>query len=460
MLKILSPRAFHRFLPRVTDADDKSIWQRLGRNVSIGIFGSGVNVGVRLGQTLLLTRFLKIDDYGRILIVLNIFVFFDSFFGLRVSDVMFRFFQPLKEQGDEQGLKRLLIWCLGISLASGLLIYLGVLALSPWLAARLYSTPGLSPLLNIYGLTILISAFSGVYEPILRMYDRFAAVVVPQVLGQLITLAILSTYFATANTDNYDLRLIVAAFALGMIVQSVVPFVKALSLVRPFANVTGGADLTTRLPRQELVRCLINSNLSGYLKFAINPGDMFLLGLFSSPTQVALFGLAKQMTSPLALLQTTMQTAITPEITNMIAKLKLGQLQRLIFRYVASALVLGGLIFLAVLIFGRFLILHFFAAQYLAALPAFYCLAVAAWLLLIFVVFRPLAVSLDLLRWHNLALLMSAVIVICLIVAGRLEALTMAYVQLAEASILRLFFSLLVWQRLHERSKRIDRPTA
>jgi O-antigen/teichoic acid export membrane protein len=431
---------------------DKSIWQRLRRNVSISVVGSGFSVAIKLGQTILLTKFLKIDDYGRVLIVLNLFIFLDSFFGLRVSDVMFRFFQPLREQGNARALKGLLLFCLGICLASGLPIYVGVLIVSPWLARHLYSNPGLSTLFNIYGCTVLVSAFSGIYQPILRIYDRFSAIVVPQILGSLLTLAILFTYFATTNGESHDLRVIVAAFAVGSLVQTIPPLVKALRLVRPFlVHVEAGEDMPgLAKSRPELVRCLFNSNLSGYLKFAIDPGDVFLLGLFSSPTQVALYGLAKQLTSPLALLQTTIQTAITPEITTLIAKLKLQQLRRLVTRYVRSAFVFGGLLLLSAILLGRLMILHFFPAQYVTALPIFYCLVVAAWLLLVFLAFRPLAVSLDLLRWHNLALLVSAVIVVVLIVAGELSALTMAYVQLAEAAILRLAFSLLVWKKLRD----------
>ena len=445
--------ALKQDLKRMQVAEDKSIWQRLRRNVSISILGTGLSVAIKLGQTVLLTRFLKIEDYGRLLIVLNLFSFLDSFFGLRVSDVMFRFFQPLKQQGNTRSLKALLLFCLGICLASGLLIYLGVLSVSSWLARHLYSNPDLSPLFNIYGCTILVSAFSGIYQPILRIYDRFSAIVVPQILGSLLTLAILFVYFATVNGETYDLRFIVAAFAIGILLQIIPPLVKALRLVRPLLvngqprkDMPGLANF-----RPELVRCLFNTNLSGYLKFAIDPGDVFLLGLFSSPTQVALYGLAKQLTSPLALLQTTIQSAITPEITTLIAKIKLQQLQRLVRRYVASAFLFGGLLLLSVLVLGRFLILHFFAIEYARGLPVFYCLLVAAWLLLVLLVFRPLAVSLDLLKWHNLALSVSVVVVVVLIVAGQLSALTMAYVQLAEAAILRLSFSLLVWKKLRAR---------
>lgn len=139
--------------------EDRSIWHRFRRNVSITLLGSGVSLAIKLAQTALLTRLLKIDDYGRVLIVLNLFVFLDSFFGLSVSDVMFRFFQQLKEQEDARSLKGLLILCLAISLVSGLLICSGVLVLSPWLADRIYPGLGLSPLLNIYGCTVLVSSF-------------------------------------------------------------------------------------------------------------------------------------------------------------------------------------------------------------------------------------------------------------------------------------------------------------
>jgi O-antigen/teichoic acid export membrane protein len=327
-----------------------------------------------------------------------------------------------------------------------------VLIISPWLAGHLYSHSLLSTLFNIYGCTLLVSAFSGVYEPILRIYDRFSAVVVPQILGSALTLLALLIYFGTKPV-GYDLRVVVTALAVGLLLQVIPPFVKALRLVRPLLLRVKASSITSEQTRyrREFFRCLFNSNLSGYLKFAIDPGDIFLLGVFSSPTQVALYGLAQRLVAPLTFLQTTIQTAVVPEITTLVAKLQLEQLQRFVARYVKSAFAVGGILLLGTLVLGRLLLLHFFSANYAVALPVFYCLVIASWLLLVLLVFRPLAVSLDLLKWHNLALFVSAVLVAGLIMSGKLNALTMASVQLAEAAILRLAFSVLVWKRLRER---------
>ena len=429
-------------------AQDRPVWHRFRRNLSISLLGSVLTLVIKLGQTALLTRALRIDDFGRVLIVLNLFVFLEALVGLRVSDVMFRFYQPLKERQDARALQGLLLLCLGISLATGLLIGGGVFALSTVLAKLCYHSPELAPLFRLYGCTVLVSVFHEVYEPILRLYDRFHAIVVPQVLGGLTTFTILAAYFAAA--DGYNLKAVVAAFAIGSLVQTVPPLMLALRLVKPSLSGTRMQPAARALNkyRPELLRCLFHSNLSGYLKFATDPGDVFLLGLFSTPAQVALYGLARQLTAPVALLQTNAQTAVAPEVISLVTKQRFAQLKRLVGRYVVTASVLGGLAVAGGLLFGRIFISWLARTEYLAALPVFYVLLVIAALMLTVAVFRPLSVGLDLMRWHNLGLLLSAAVVFAFVIAGRLDAMNMAYAQLIGALILRLLCNVPPWVRL------------
>ncbi len=430
-------------------AQDHPVWQRFRRNLSISLLGSGFSLAIKIGQTALLARALRIEDFGLVLIVLNLFVFLEAFVGLRVSDVMFRFFQPLKEQQEERALQGLLLLCLGISLATGLVVCIIVYVLSPWLAERFYHSPELASLFYIYGFTVLFTAFREVYEPILRIHDRFTSIVVPQVLGGLTTFAILAAYFAASEV--YDLKAVVAAFTVGVLVQTVPPLILALRLMKPSLSgiKTKPAAHALNKYRPELFRCLFHSNLSGYLKLAINPGDIFLLGLFSTPAQVAIYGLARQLTAPLALLQTNAQTAVAPEIIALIAKRKYAQLKRLISRYVMIASVLSGLAVAGGLLLGRIFISWLSRPEYLSALPVFYALLVVASLMLVVLVFRPLAVGLDLLRWYNLGLLLSAAVVFVFVAVGRLDAMNMAYAQLAGALILRILCNVPVWTRLN-----------
>jgi O-antigen/teichoic acid export membrane protein len=431
---------------------EMNIWRRFSRNVSISVFGSGLSLAIKLLQTALLTRMLRIEDYGRVVIVLNLFLFLEAFFGFRVGDAMFRFYQPLKEQADDGSLKRLLLTCLALCAASGLLICGVVWILSPWLADRFYPGLALGPLFSIYACTILVSAFSGFYEPILRMHDRFTSIVVPQVLGSLCTLTILSLYFATAN--GYNLKLIITAFAIGVLVQSVPPLVHALRTAKPHLAKRTSSQTSARL-RSDLIRCLVNSNLSGYLRIGITPGDVFLLGLFSSPAQVALYGLAKQLTAPLSLLATNTHTAISPEITALVAKRKFKDLRRFVVQYLGSSLILSMFLLLAAFLLGRVL-LGLFEPQYTAALPSFYLLMTVVAVTLVYVAFRPLAVSLDLLQWHNLGLLLSSSAVIIFVFVGELSAFRMACIQLGDTLIVRSLVNFLVWKRMTRRAKETE----
>ena len=432
-------------------AEDRLVWRRFKDNLSVGLMGALLLVVIKAGQTLLLAGALRVDDYGRLLVILNFFAFLSPFIGLRVSDVMFRFFQPLKEEQEDRALQGLLLLCLGLSLATGLLIFCGAWLFSPWLSARLYENPELAPLLGIYGCTVLFSSLGDVSGPILRMYDRFSALVVPQVLGSLTTVIILVAHITTAA--RYSLAAVVTAFAVGALVQTVPPLVQALRLVRPYladVNLTLAARALAKY-RPELTRCLLNSNLSGYLRIATSPGDLFLLGIFSSPAQVALYGLAKQLIAPLALLLSNVQTALTPEVTSIVAVRKLEQLKRLVGSYVVSAFVAGGILSAGTLLAGRFLVLRFSRPEYVEALPVFYILLIAAWAILIFAVLRPIALSLDLLKWDNWAQLAVIVVLFFFILAGRLDALTMACVQLAGVLLLRLSFNVPVWTQLRAR---------
>jgi O-antigen/teichoic acid export membrane protein len=337
---------------------------------------------------------------------------------------------------------------LGLCLATGLIISGGALAASPWATAHLYHDPSLAPLFKIYGCTVIVSAFREFYEPVLRLNDRFASVVVPQVAGGLLTLALLAMYFA--NTQTYDLKVVAGAFAVGGFVQTVPALLLALRLV--WVSLSGiklkQAARGLSGHRPQLLKCLFHSNLSDYMRFALNPGDVFLLGLVSSPAQVALYSLARQLTAPLAHLQTNAQTAVAPEVIWLAAERKFAQLRRLVRRFSLSASVLGFAAVAGGLLLGRTFVSLLSRPDYLAALPVFYVILVVASLMPAVAVLRPVSVSLDLLGWFNVGLLTSAAAVLAFAASGRLDAMNMAYAQLAGALVLRFICNVPVWVRL------------
>jgi O-antigen/teichoic acid export membrane protein len=436
--------------------NDTVILRRFGRNVSINLAGTLLSVLLALAQMALLTKSLSLSDYGLVLIVTNLFLFLETFVGINVGDVLFRFFQPFKAQPSTGALQGLLLLCLTLCLAAGLLISIGTFLLSPWIADHFYHNLSLAPLLQIYAGTVLISAFSGFYDPVLRIHDRFLSLMIPRVLGRGLAVTILAIYLARAG--KLTLQVVVVVLVIGLLFQTVPPLVHAIQLVRPYLANAGFSSCARALTpyRSELLGTIWHVNLASYLKMVFSPGDVFLLGLFSSPTQVALYGLARQLTSPFLILQNNTQTALTPEITSLVRDLP--RMKRLVFRYAVWAFFLSSAMVVAAFLLGPSLISWLSRPEYLAALPVFKVLLVIAWLTLISLVFYPVGLSLDRLKWYNLAQVLNIVILVVFLIAGRLDALTMAYLQLIGAAVVSLIFCLPVGIRLHVLARPSRRP--
>jgi hypothetical protein len=133
-------------------------------------------------------------------------------------------------------------------------------------------------------------------------------------------------------------------------------------------------------------------------------------------------------------------------------------MKRLVFRYAVWAFFLSSAMVVAAFLLGPSLISWLSRPEYLAALPVFKVLLVIAWLTLISLVFYPVGLSLDRLKWYNLAQVLNIVILVVFLIAGRLDALTMAYLQLIGAAVVSLIFCLPVGIRLHVLARPSRRP--
>jgi O-antigen/teichoic acid export membrane protein len=429
-------------------SSESVVWRRFSRNLTINLSGTILSALLTLVQTALLTKALTLDEYGFVLIVTNLFLFLETFVGVNVGDVLFRFFQEFKSQRRNDELQALLLMCLALCLIVGISISVTVFLSADFIARRVYHNPDLAQLLRVYAGTVLLSSFSGFYDPLLRVHDRFLNLIIPRLLGRILTVTVFAIYFIQGRF--LYLSLVVIVLAAGVIVQTGPPLIYALRLVRPFLAIRGWKSLPGALAphRREVFRTMWHVNVGGYLKLVFSPGDIFLLGLLSSPSQVALYGLAKQLISPFTTLQNNTQAAITPEISSLWAAKEIRRMKDLAFRYVKWATLVSTVFVGASFFFGRPLIAWLARPEYLPALPVFYVMLIIVWLTLISLMAYPLGLSLDLLKWYNLAQLLNIIVLIAFLMARPLEALGMAYVQLIGILILTVAFSLPVGIKL------------
>ncbi|MDD3654576.1 MAG: hypothetical protein PHO01_10390 [Desulfotomaculaceae bacterium] len=390
-----------------------------------------------LGRTALLTKNLPIDDYGRILVVMNFFGFLAMFFGLRVNDFIYRFFPQFKEQQEYAELKGILFISFALSLIVGLIVSLGTYAASCWIAQTFYNDQAYVPLFRIYALAAFFIAFEGFYTAILRLQDRFVLIVVPQVAGASVSLVVIATYILYFGP--LSIKFAVWSITAGILVTTLPALFLSLLYIRPIILRSDGFGLLSlKNHRKRIISNLFQTNLTGYLKLGSDTGGMFLLGVLATPTQVALYGIARQLAKVLQIMQNNIQNAITPEIVSLWAQEKIKQLYGLVNGYTRWSLITGAAISITAVLISKPAILIFTTPEYLEALPVFYVFIFTIYLTFVSLVFFPLALAMDKLAQRNLIVSIRIVYLLIGAIIG-LNAMVLATVQLLGALTTRLF---------------------
>ena len=457
---LLSSLKEHRWLTLLVKESD-SIWGKIVKNSSIGVGGSVVTIFIGLGRTAILTKSILIADYGKVLIVVNIFMFLGGFFGLRVHDVIYRFYPQFEQEKNVGAIRGILVICFLISMVVGILLGLGVYAMAPWIAERFYQAPCLVNSFRIYAIAVLVSSLGGISVPVLRLHDHFATIAASQILAGGFTLTAFAIYFY--NVGNYQLEHIVAIFGLGIIIQTAFPLIQVARVVSPYMRAANGSNCLRSLGqyRRKIVSTLFQTNLVGYLKLISTPGDVFLLGILSTPVQVALYGLAQQLVGIFHVFSNNIQNAITPEVMALAARRQLFLLRSFIRNYMMLTLIAGGIFAVVLFFMASPLLVWISKPQYLKAVPVFNILIIVACIGLSLVIFYPLGLSMDLIRWHNYAQIVNIVILAVIIAVLDLNANKMAWIQLAGIIVYIFIFVIPVWNRLGSFAgkKESDAPT-
>lgn len=443
---------FHRF-------QKSKLYKRIFRNLSISLLGMVGGMVMSLGRVSLLTKSLSVADYGRVLITTTLFTFLITFLEIRVQDILFKYFTQLKKEGKNRELLGIIWLCLAASLVLGLIVGVLVFFLSDWIAETFYDDIVLGNLIRIYSVSAVFSAFNSFYTAILRINNQFTSIVVPQLIGTAVDL--LLVVFFIYGLGYITLEIVIYITTLDVIISRVPPLIQSFWIInqlRPsFSKVRD--DIRSLQPMaQEVKHMFFHSNLAGYMKLSEGSGA-FLLGLLSTPTQVALFGLSQKLLRPLEQLKRNLQVAITPEVHNLYAYQKYNRLNSLIKRYVLIGGGVSAAFFLTVALLIKPFIVLFAKAEYLEALPNFYLQLATSVIIFPFILLFPLTVTMNQIKLMNIVKALSFVYIGVACIFG-LNAVSLAMAYLLGAITNKVFSDLVVYKRfLAEKSQAAQATT-
>lgn len=423
------------------------LWKRIFKNFSIGLTGSVINIILSLIKTAVLTKSLTVNNYGIIMIAINFYSFGNIILDIKISDLIYRFLPYLNKRGEINAVAGIINLGLLISFFISITTIFVILIFSDWFASTLYEEKQISKLLKIYLLAGAFTVFHGFSTSILRLKDEFYKIIIPQVLGTLLTVICLIIYILVLGEDN--LANIVGIIALGTMIGFIIPLYYALKMTRlERAQISFMAAIySLKKYNAELKSMILQTNIASYLKLGSETGGIFLLGIFGTPVQVALYNVANQLTAPLNILLQNVTPALYPEIVNLYAEEKYRTLKAMINKITIITVLIGGVLIVCAYFLVEPVIVLFTTDNYLGAIPVFLVLLSIIYLSFISLSFYPLAVAMDELRWRNLIVSLKLFFIGIVYFIG-FNAMNIALAQLLGNLFIRFFNDIPLYEKL------------
>ncbi len=378
-----------------------SLASRVRNNTGIGLLGSClVTVGV-LTKTVILGRALSLEDFGLYVICLNAVVILKLFLNPGLGPTLLRYIPEFEAEDSQEKVSSLVCLCGYLALICFLIFGSVFLFGSAAISSKIYRNPSISDLLLILGIASSAYLLTTISTTLLRVTDNFKYTLIHSFLGSM-TIPIILIFLR--NQGALNLRNAIIATAIGELVSVAIACLISLILLRRLViwNKRTLSLAPIKNDFKSLRGTLGQTSVFGILQAGAQAGGIFLLGVFGTPVQVAIGGMAVQMARPLAMFQTSLSAAIAPELNRLHADGKMKQLFHFLKRYMLGTSICMALGFLFISVFGPSLISALLKPSYGVALPVFLVLLLTFGLRLIFQPFMVIAIARDEVGRRNL----------------------------------------------------------
>ena len=420
---------------------------RIFKNFSIGVLGSILNILLSLTRPAILTKSLSLNGYGHLMIVINFYAFINIILDIKISDVLYRFIPDFNQLGSKRKVAGIIYLSLIVSVVMSMLTIVIVLCFSDWLSITLYKEEQIGYLLKAYLFAGAFTIIHGFSTSILRLNDKFHSVIVPQLIGGVIT--VIALIFYTIIGKGSSVQIIIVIIAFGNLIALLGPLYFALKLAKSYCeNITiKDGVLSLQSHRYELQSLALQTNLASYLKLGAEAGSVFLLGVFGTPVQVALYNVAQQLTTPLNVLLQNITQALYPEIVRLYTSRQYSRIRSVINKVHSINAIIGAFILIGGYFLVKPVLLIFTSNEYLESIPVFLILLLTVYLSFISLSFYPLAVAMDQLKWRNIIVSLKLLFLGLLYFFG-FNAFNVSIVQLIGSLLIRLFNDIPLYSKL------------
>jgi O-antigen/teichoic acid export membrane protein len=337
--------------------------RRVLRNTSYLFSSQAIAMALSLGQSILATRLLGADMFGLLVIVMTFATNVNRLFSFRMGEFVIKFMgKELVDKNYEKAGAFAKVAGL-TECGTSLFTFLVFLLVARWGAVTFAKDVSTLPYFYMYGFFILANIMNETATGILQVTNHFKVQAAINLTQSILTAGLITVAFFTKGSIVFVLW----AYLLGKFVTGIGPVVAALiTLNKKLGKGWWKASFSVLPPFKEMFGFTLSTNLSGTVKLIVSESEPLLVGLFMDTAAVAYYKIALNIATPLMVPISQFINTTYPEMTKCIAANKWQELRRLLRRVTVISASWTVLFFIAMLIFGPW-ILWLWGQEYVPA---------------------------------------------------------------------------------------------
>ncbi len=312
-------------------------------------------------MSMVLARLLSSRDMGTYFLVISFIAIIKSVFSLGLPVTIVRRIAQYAGTGQFVLVKKIMVLCLSITFGLGALSYIFVVFLGGWLAEHLFGTLALAALMPQIGFLAFVALLRGIVSEIFRGFHELRfAVLFGGLLTSFLTAAALTLLWIFQGSSNISqvMQVTMTSASLVLII-AIVFFIKKLRAIE--YNQTENASISNAF--KELLSVSWAMWLIGILLLILSNADLWIVSIFGSENDVALYGLAARLTVIMTVFHSISIAVIQPIISELHAKGNMAKLEK-VLRSVTTLTFVAALFITVIIIFTASNFLSIVYGQY------------------------------------------------------------------------------------------------
>lgn len=294
---------------------DKALF-RLFKNSSILLSGNIVVIPVNLMSIFLITNSLGAKNFGILTLVISYVSLVDKLVNFQSAQTVIKFGSDAISKKDYSYFKAVVKLCFLLDILTALIGYF----LSIFIAFSIRYYLGWSNeivwLIVIYSFTTLVN-ISGPPAGILRLFDRYKLLTFYSVFFSIIKLIIIFTL----HIYSFDMLVILIGITIAESLKRIVLIYLSFREMA-YANCSGFMSCNMSIAIREfkdIRKFLVATNLHSSIKLSLSELDIFLVGIFLSPTSSGFYKIVKLIGSNLSQITAPLYNAIYPDLATAVS---------------------------------------------------------------------------------------------------------------------------------------------